>query len=171
MEINKEFYEEALIDYEVNREKPYVHICISSSIFSKAWDSKYLSKKIVNHAKIFVNTKIIKDFSVVNLPPNYISSKEPLFKENKNSSNEENIKVRLQFLHYMVKEYDWQNNKYFMKKEQILEILLPYKENVENCAVGSFGTCLYLTEDGKKCAVGKMLKEGAWQKAIMHVVS
>lgn len=55
-----------------------------------------------------------------------------------------------------------------MTKKQILEILLPYKENVENCAVVN-NNCLYLTEDGKKCAVGKMLKEGVWQRDVTSV--
>lgn len=53
-----------------------------------------------------------------------------------------------------------------MKSNQqfILDTLLPYKENPLTCATNSKGGCEYLTEDGKKCAVGKHMKEGEWQK-------
>ena len=50
------------------------------------------------------------------------------------------------------------------KREFILKTLLPYKEDRSKCAVSKIaGTCLYLTEDGKKCAVGVHLKKGKWQ--------
>lgn len=50
------------------------------------------------------------------------------------------------------------------KREFILKTLLPYKKDIRNCAVSKIaGTCLYLTEDGKKCAVGVHLKKGKWQ--------
>lgn len=48
-------------------------------------------------------------------------------------------------------------------RQFILDTLLPYKENPELCAFED-GECLYLTEDGRKCAVGKHMKEGDWQK-------
>ncbi len=50
-------------------------------------------------------------------------------------------------------------------RQFILDTLLPYKENPELCAISSIGNCVYLTEDGKKCAVGKHMKEGEWQKS------
>ena len=40
----------------------------------------------------------------------------------------------------------------------IIDTLLPYKEDKSNCGIDDGGTCLYLTEDGKMCAVGKHLK-------------
>jgi len=50
------------------------------------------------------------------------------------------------------------------KREFILKTLLPYKKDIRNCAVSTItGNCLYLTEDGKKCAVGVHLKKGKWQ--------
>lgn len=50
------------------------------------------------------------------------------------------------------------------KRNFILKTLLPYKEDRSKCAVSKItGNCLYLTEDGKKCAVGVHLKKGKWQ--------
>lgn len=47
-------------------------------------------------------------------------------------------------------------------REFILETLLPYKQNPSICAVID-DNCLYKTEDGRKCAIGKWMKEGEWQ--------
>jgi len=56
-----------------------------------------------------------------------------------------------------------------MTKEFILGILLPYFDDPTTCAVNEDGLCSYLTEDGRKCAVGKMLKEGSWQTYVGDV--
>lgn len=45
----------------------------------------------------------------------------------------------------------------------ILDTLLEYKQDRSNCAIDSLGTCMYLTEDNKKCAVGKHMIEGEHQ--------
>jgi hypothetical protein len=50
------------------------------------------------------------------------------------------------------------------KKQFILETLLPYKENPSLCGY-SDNSCDYLTHDGKKCAVGKHMRQGEWQKS------
>lgn len=47
-------------------------------------------------------------------------------------------------------------------KEFILDTLLPYKEDNTKCAFED-DNCLYLTKDGKKCAIGKWMKDGIWQ--------
>lgn len=50
-----------------------------------------------------------------------------------------------------------------MTREFILNTLLPYKEDVSKCAYeNSF--CKYLTNDGRKCAVGKHLIDGDHQR-------
>lgn len=50
------------------------------------------------------------------------------------------------------------------KRQFILDTLLPYKQDPKTCAfIG--GKCLYLTKDGRKCAVGKHMKKGEWQKS------
>lgn len=53
-------------------------------------------------------------------------------------------------------------------KQFILDTLLPYKEDPNLCALefDSDGNpnCLYKTSDGRKCAVGKHMKEGPWQE-------
>lgn len=56
-----------------------------------------------------------------------------------------------------------------MTKEFILNTLLPYKENPSNCANEDSG-CVYLTADGKKCAVGKHLIDGEHQKYVGGVL-
>ncbi len=48
------------------------------------------------------------------------------------------------------------------KREFILNTLIGYKNNPETCAYEN-DRCLYLTSDGRKCAVGKHLKEGEHQ--------
>ena len=48
------------------------------------------------------------------------------------------------------------------KRQFIMDTLLPYKEDPSKCAIVG-GKCKYLTEDGKKCAIGKHMKEGVWQ--------
>ena len=53
------------------------------------------------------------------------------------------------------------------QKQFILDTLLPYKQDPKTCAIE--GTCLYLTEDGRKCAVGKHMKKGKWQTKVMDV--
>lgn len=49
------------------------------------------------------------------------------------------------------------------KREFILDTLLPYREDPEkNCATDGVA-CVYLDDEGRKCAVGKHLKDGRWQ--------
>lgn len=48
-------------------------------------------------------------------------------------------------------------------RQFILDTLLPYKKNPELCAKDC-GSCLYLTTDNRKCAVGKHMKKGEWQQ-------
>lgn len=48
-------------------------------------------------------------------------------------------------------------------KDFILKTLLPYREDKNNCGRIEDGACMYLTPDGKKCAVGRWMKEGEWQ--------
>tara|TARA_R110000851_G_scaffold107744_1_gene228227 strand:+ start:4307 stop:4705 length:399 start_codon:yes stop_codon:yes gene_type:complete len=48
------------------------------------------------------------------------------------------------------------------QKQFILDTLLPYKEDPTTCGY-EVSSCLYLTGDGKKCAVGKHLITGEWQ--------
>ena len=56
------------------------------------------------------------------------------------------------------------------QKQFILETLLPYKQDPTTCAIdGGEGVCKYLTEDGRKCAVGKHMKKGKWQTKVMDV--
>lgn len=47
-------------------------------------------------------------------------------------------------------------------RQFILDTLLPYKENPNNCAMEE-NKCLYLDSQGRKCAVGKHLVEGVHQ--------
>jgi hypothetical protein len=54
------------------------------------------------------------------------------------------------------------------KKQFILDTLLPYKENPKSCAIGDDG-CMYLMEDGRKCAVGKHMLKGEWQSSMGNV--
>ena len=49
------------------------------------------------------------------------------------------------------------------QKQFILDTLLPYKQDPSTCAIDECDVCLYLTEDGRKCAVGKHMKKGKWQ--------
>ena len=56
------------------------------------------------------------------------------------------------------------------KKQFILDTLLPYKENPSLCAVNDKGKCVYLTKDGRKCAIGKHMKVGAWQKCVGDIL-
>lgn len=56
-----------------------------------------------------------------------------------------------------------------MTKEFILETLLPYKQDPSNCAYAN-NNCLYLTKDGRKCAVGKHMKNGPWQKKESNII-
>ena len=56
------------------------------------------------------------------------------------------------------------------RKQFILETLLPYKQDPTTCAIDG-GKCEYLTEDGRKCAVGKHMKKGKWQTRFMDVNS
>lgn len=46
-------------------------------------------------------------------------------------------------------------------RQFIVDTLLPYKENKDNCAVLN-NNCYYLDEKGRRCALGKHLKEGEW---------
>ena len=54
------------------------------------------------------------------------------------------------------------------KREFVLDTLLPYKEDLSTRAFDG-GSCLYLTADGNKCAVGKHMVEGPWQKKITSI--
>jgi len=49
------------------------------------------------------------------------------------------------------------------KREFILSTLLPFKKDPSTCGYENSG-CVYLASNGNKCAVGKHMKEGAWQK-------
>lgn len=53
-----------------------------------------------------------------------------------------------------------------MTREFILDTLLPYKLNPELRAYES-PNCVYLARDGRKCAIGKHMKVGEWQKFDM----
>lgn len=53
-------------------------------------------------------------------------------------------------------------------RQFILDTLLPYKQDPTTCGYYE-GTCSYLTNDGKKCAVGKHLIEGKHQKSQASV--
>ena len=56
------------------------------------------------------------------------------------------------------------------QKQFILDTLLPYKEDPKTCAIDDGeGVCKYLTEDGRKCAVGKHMKKGNWQTKVMDI--
>ena len=55
------------------------------------------------------------------------------------------------------------------QKQFILDTLLPYKEDPTTCAIDG-DSCVYLTEDGRKCAVGKHMKKGRWQEVITDVI-
>lgn len=48
-------------------------------------------------------------------------------------------------------------------KEFILEALLKYKNNPSLCGYNG-ERCMYLTKDGKKCAIGQFMKVGNHQK-------
>lgn len=45
----------------------------------------------------------------------------------------------------------------------IVDTLKPYFLDTDLCGINDSGDCEYLTEDGKKCALGKHLKKGEWQ--------
>lgn len=49
-------------------------------------------------------------------------------------------------------------------REFVLKTLLPYKEDNSLCGFERDG-CVYLTNDGRKCAVGKWMEPGPWQKS------
>ena len=54
-------------------------------------------------------------------------------------------------------------------RQFILKTLLPYKEDSSKCALSpDNGGCVYLTKDGKKCAVGVWMKDGAWQQSTKY---
>ena len=55
------------------------------------------------------------------------------------------------------------------QKQFILDTLLPYKEDSTTCAIDEGDVCEYLTEDGRKCAVGKHMKKGRWQTEFNSV--
>jgi hypothetical protein len=51
-----------------------------------------------------------------------------------------------------------------MTKQFILDTLLPYKNDQTLLSLSLSGTgCSYLNNEGKKCAIGKYMKEGPWQ--------
>ena len=47
-------------------------------------------------------------------------------------------------------------------KAFILKTLLPYKEDKSTCGTNGIG-CVYLTDGGNKCAVGRWMKKGEHQ--------
>jgi hypothetical protein len=48
-------------------------------------------------------------------------------------------------------------------RQFILDTLLPYKLDPSTCGYDNVEKyCVYLTQDGRRCAVGKHLKEGEW---------
>ena len=59
-----------------------------------------------------------------------------------------------------------------LKKQFILDTLVPYFEDPQTRGYNKdTKLCSYLTKDGKKCAVGKHMKEGPWQKYNWGLVS
>jgi hypothetical protein len=56
-----------------------------------------------------------------------------------------------------------------MTKQFILDTLLPYKKNKALISIDPNGRCYYLSDDGRKCAIGKHMKEGEWQNYIGDV--
>lgn len=58
-----------------------------------------------------------------------------------------------------------------MNKQQIekfiIDTLLPYKQDTSKCSYDG-SACLYLTEQGNKCAVGAHMREGEWQQATPY---
>lgn len=46
-----------------------------------------------------------------------------------------------------------------MTKEFLIKSLLPYKENPQLCGYENGKGCVYLTKDGRKCAIGQYIKE------------
>lgn len=50
------------------------------------------------------------------------------------------------------------------QRKFILDTLLPYKKDRKTCAMQD-NLCVYLTEDGRKCALGQHMKPGPWQKS------
>lgn len=50
------------------------------------------------------------------------------------------------------------------KRQFILDSLLPYKLDSSKCGMNEYKSCLYLTKDGKKCAIGQYMKDGKWQE-------
>jgi hypothetical protein len=52
-----------------------------------------------------------------------------------------------------------------LKKQFILDTLVPYFEDRQTRGYNEDSNlCQYLTKEGKKCAVGKHMREGSWQK-------
>jgi hypothetical protein len=59
------------------------------------------------------------------------------------------------------------------KRQFILDTLLPYKQDRNLCGYEG-EDCMYLTLDGRMCAVGKHMREGEWQYSsdtIKHLVN
>ena len=57
-------------------------------------------------------------------------------------------------------------------KQFIYDTLIPYFEDPSTCGYAD-NRCLYLTQSGQKCAVGKHMKPGEWQysgNAIIDLV-
>lgn len=57
------------------------------------------------------------------------------------------------------------------KREFILNTLIGYKNDPSTCAIDNHRDCMYLVHDGRKCAVGKHLKEGIHQQHVGNVGS
>lgn len=57
------------------------------------------------------------------------------------------------------------------QRQFILDTLLPYKNDPGTCGYNEVDEmCEYLTNNGKKCAVGKHMKIGKWQHYNMDIV-
>jgi hypothetical protein len=50
------------------------------------------------------------------------------------------------------------------KRQFILDALLPYKNNPGLCAINESGACLYLADNGNKCAIGQFMLDKKHQK-------
>ena len=50
-------------------------------------------------------------------------------------------------------------------RQFVLDTLLPYKEDPQTCGY-EHGSCCYLTDNGKMCALGKHMNPGPWQDSL-----
>lgn len=57
-----------------------------------------------------------------------------------------------------------EEKKRMSKEEIIMDTYNFYKNNPDQFSINEFGNCVYRTQDGKRCAVGRYMKEGKYQK-------